>query len=515
MKSKTIKILIAIVILSMIAVFAFATGDDDPNGDIKDNAQTLQIGTAATVNYEYAYDENAEDVSTDNTSFIYAFQPAENGTYAFRVTGIDSANGIAVSSFLMDGDMGDIMSITNVTEAGDDEFPTCSGSASGSAYLLGGQVYYLTVNVDNVNDVDAFSGSFEMSAEMEYGGEPESVSTEQAAVVRAVDDQQSCVVFRPEEDGYYRIDCGIANATEDENGSSVISSVVRSDGLEVEIAEGVCHLEAGQEYYIWVTAYDLSGEQAEVSVTCNKLETESASGTGDIEVGSDTNIQYTADSTGQMLVYSISEGDPRATVYDSDGFPVGSDDNADGAFSSNAKDFALVFSAEEGKSYKICVEGDPCQVKIEPYTGDGEPFIEYDEPDDPVDPDDPIIDPTDPTDPTDPEKPTVKPVVKKANTLTAKGKTLKIKYKVIKKKKKTYKASKAFTVKNNKGKVTYKVLKYPKKAKKKIVVSKSGKVTVKKGLKKGTYKVKVKVTAAGNTYYKAGSKTVTLIIKIK
>ena len=511
MKKKSILILIAVMILSMAAIFAFAAGDEDPNEDIKDNAQTLQIDAAATVNYEYAYDEAAEDVTADNTSFIYSFRPADNGTYAFRVSGINGTDGIAVSSFLMDENMGDILSITNVSQE-EDEDPVCSDSASGSTYLMGGQVYYLTVNVDSVNDADSFSGSLELIASKESDGEPDAVSTGEPATITAADDQQSCVVFRPEEDGYYRIDCGIANATEDENGSSVISSVVRSDGMEVEIAEGICHLEVGQEYYIWVTAYDLSGEQAEVSVTCNKLETESASGTGDIEVGSDTNIQYTADSTGQMLVYSISEGDPRATVYDSDGFPVGSDDNADGAFSANAKDFALVFSAEEGKSYKICVEGDPCQVKIEPYTGDGEPFIEYDEPDDPVDPDDPIIDPTDPT---DPEKPTVKPVVKKANTMTAKGKTLKIKYKVIKKKKKTYKASKAFTVKNNKGKVTYKVVKLPKKAKKKIVVSKAGKVTIKKGLKKGTYKVKVKVTAAGNTYYKAGSKTVTLIIKIK
>ena len=98
-------------------------------------------------------------------------------------------------------------------------------------------------------------------------------------------------------------------------------------------------------------------------------------------------------------------------------------------------------------------------------------------------------------------------VNKIANPLTAKGKTVK----ASSKKKMTFTAKKAFTVKKNQGKVTYKKAS----GNSKITVSKAGKVTVKKGLKKGkTYSIKVKVTAAGNANYKKGTKTATLKVKI-
>ena len=107
------------------------------------------------------------------------------------------------------------------------------------------------------------------------------------------------------------------------------------------------------------------------------------------------------------------------------------------------------------------------------------------------------------------------PAAKKANTMTAKGKTVTVKLSKAKKKAQTLKASKAFTVKEAQGKVTYKVAKWGKNAKKYLKVASNGKVTVKKGAKKGTYTVKVKVTAAGNANYKAKSKTVTLKVRVR
>lgn len=90
-------------------------------------------------------------------------------------------------------------------------------------------------------------------------------------------------------------------------------------------------------------------------------------------------------------------------------------------------------------------------------------------------------------------------------------KTCMVKYKDIKKKKKTLKLG----VKVNKGKahgvVTYKVTKYPKGAKKCVTVNKKGVVTIKKGAKKGAYKIKV--TANSNAKMKKATKTVTIKIK--
>ena len=97
-------------------------------------------------------------------------------------------------------------------------------------------------------------------------------------------------------------------------------------------------------------------------------------------------------------------------------------------------------------------------------------------------------------------------VVKKSK-MTVKAKTVTAKAK----KKTVIKKAKAFTVKNNPGKVTFKKTK----GNKKITVAKNGKVTVKKGLKKGkTYKVTVKVTSAKTKKYAAITKTVTLKVKI-
>ncbi len=99
----------------------------------------------------------------------------------------------------------------------------------------------------------------------------------------------------------------------------------------------------------------------------------------------------------------------------------------------------------------------------------------------------------------------------KKNTLTASGKTVKLKAKKLKKKVLKIKAAKAVKIANAQGAVTYKLAK----KNKKFTVAKNGKITVKKGLKKGTYKVKIKVTAAGNEAYAPVTKTVTVKIKVK
>ena len=105
-------------------------------------------------------------------------------------------------------------------------------------------------------------------------------------------------------------------------------------------------------------------------------------------------------------------------------------------------------------------------------------------------------------------------ITKAAQKMTVKAASKSVKLSKVRKKKQT--VTKALTVKDSIGKVTYaKVSKGS--AKVLSIDKKSGKITVKKGTKKGTYKlkVKVKVTAAGNGNYKSASKTVTVKIKVK
>ena len=97
---------------------------------------------------------------------------------------------------------------------------------------------------------------------------------------------------------------------------------------------------------------------------------------------------------------------------------------------------------------------------------------------------------------------------KAANTLTAQGKTIT----ASRTKNMTFAASKAITVRNAKGTVTYEKVS----GNSKIIVAKNGSITVKKGLTKGkTYIVRVKTKAAGTKNYQQGSKTVQVKVKIK
>ncbi len=115
------------------------------------------------------------------------------------------------------------------------------------------------------------------------------------------------------------------------------------------------------------------------------------------------------------------------------------------------------------------------------------------------------------------QKPVAK-LTKKANTLTVKAKKPKVKFALLKKKKRTIALKKWASVSGAQGAVTYKLTsakKGKKSFKKYFKVAKNGKITVKKGLKKGKYKVKIKVTAAGNGEYDAKAVTVTVTIRVK
>ena len=93
------------------------------------------------------------------------------------------------------------------------------------------------------------------------------------------------------------------------------------------------------------------------------------------------------------------------------------------------------------------------------------------------------------------------------NPMTVTGKTVK----AYAKKNTAISKSKAFSVKNAKGAVTFKKLS----GNKNISIGKSGKITVKKGLSKGkTYSLKVKVHAAGTSSYAPITKKATVKIKV-
>ena len=102
-------------------------------------------------------------------------------------------------------------------------------------------------------------------------------------------------------------------------------------------------------------------------------------------------------------------------------------------------------------------------------------------------------------------------VFSQTNPMMAKGKTVKVRSKSLKKHPATFTQAKAFTVKYAAGDVTFS----KQSGNNKIRIAQNGKVTVKKGLKKKTYKVMALVTAVGEGDVSPASKTVTLKVQVK
>ena len=111
--------------------------------------------------------------------------------------------------------------------------------------------------------------------------------------------------------------------------------------------------------------------------------------------------------------------------------------------------------------------------------------------------------------------------IKKAkNPLLAKGRSVSVKSRKIKKKAQTLSIGKAVIFKNSgKGTRKYSLVSVKRGgrsyAKYLKINAKSGKITVKKGLKKGSYKVKILISASGSNNYKALTVPLTFVIKVK
>jgi len=106
---------------------------------------------------------------------------------------------------------------------------------------------------------------------------------------------------------------------------------------------------------------------------------------------------------------------------------------------------------------------------------------------------------------------------KMSNTMTAQGKTVKIKAAKLKKKKQIIKTNNSLRICNAVGNLKFKLAGVNKKKFKKYfkVNARNGNITVKKGLKKGKYKLKIDITAAGNANYLAATKSITVTVRVK
>lgn len=358
------RILLFIVLAAvlMLAPYVYDAVRDDPNIILK------KVSTAVTedsaVDVQYRYRPGRAGILSRNRIPLYAFTPEESGTYTFSVTDVVSEDDVYLSLQVSDSHFEDYLSTDNMESNG--------GSFEDSVFLNGGSTCYILIEAFSEDAVDEYSGSFSFSVSKAVEDEgPAQVTESEPAVIEISEGSQTSALFVPEESGFFRFEPIVISG--DRSASSDISSVKTTDNKEIKRSEGICYLEQGKEYYVWVEAQDMSEASVEVEVSCKRVESISADQTGEYRVQGDTIIAFTANETMDLAVYSVSDGNVRCSVYDSMGFPLNSDDDSGEDLSGNDKDFALVIQAQKKTMYLIYTEGqfNECSIVITEYKGDG------------------------------------------------------------------------------------------------------------------------------------------------
>lgn len=363
--------LAGLIIAAIIAVHAVIKAD--PNVLVKRLAKGITADDTVPVSFSRKADENAASIQT------YRFTPDKSAVYRFDITKIECSRDVIIDMYVLDENMDELLSANNFTFKGDENSPP--DSFSGQGYLQRSQEYYLLFDAHATgNGNEAFEGEFSLTVTESSGdGNTPVLTLPEAVRVKVKANQNKCVLFSPEETGYYRFESTIVSGDAG-SGFAVISAITDGDGGRVTVSDGSCYMENGVEYGIWVTVQETMRKQSRVELTGEKMAYEMIEEPGVISIEGKTIIEYRPVKEDAVAVYSKSDGDPNVTVSDGDGFRIRYDDNSGASLGSSKKDFAAVFAASPGKEYRICVDGSfgKCDVYIARYTGDGTSLTEDD-----------------------------------------------------------------------------------------------------------------------------------------
>ena len=339
----------------------------DPNYAIRHSTKQIKQDEKVTVKYK------SGRMYLNNRTYIpvMSFTPVESTSYTVTLSDIKSDKGVYIKLNVMDGRLSDYIYSDNITGTRKNEKPR--DTVSGSALLNKGKKYYLIIDVVQEAKLESFSGSFDVTVTRTPEEEgPQEIKADETINISIDPGENSSVLFRPEETGYYRFESTITGKKAG-SVSSGINSVITEDGKEKKLFGGISYLEAGNDYYVIIDTENTDLKKVKADVSCTRVRQLNAEDHGTIDIEGETIIEYTSSLSEITAVWSESDGDPQATVYDRQGIPVSTDNNSGEAFSGNRKDFALVFEAKRYKQYRIFVGGDfdKCRVGIAPYTGDG------------------------------------------------------------------------------------------------------------------------------------------------
>lgn len=361
MKKKAAVILAIILILAAAALAVlFLKVRSDPNYIVKKKAVEIRENEPREISFRYRGKDGVKRLPA------LFFVPGESGEYSFAVTDIQSDSSANLSLYVADEVFADYLVLNDTQAEAAEDGPA---GMEGQSFLQKGQKYYIMTVVTGDSETGEFDGSLKVSvSKMPDVEEPAELKANDSVTLKMKDEEQSCALFRPEESSYYIFDTQIVSA-DASLGFSSVSSVSSDDDHRITLTNGIAWLEGGKDYYVWAEVHETGKGKSEVSLSCRRMQTAEASGFCEMVIEDAAVIEYTADSDGYIAVYSLSDGDPGAAIYEVPGFTIRSDDNSGDVFSGNGKDFAMVFRPEKGKMYRIGVYGKikNCKVVIEPY----------------------------------------------------------------------------------------------------------------------------------------------------
>lgn len=362
MKKRIIVISLAVAAVLIAVMLIFTKLSHDPNYMIKHSAVRLTEGKGQTATYDCGHFIFLADQSLP----VFMFIPAEDGEYVFDITDIRSETDDVLIMSVVDRKFSDLITANNTS----DEDGSVTGSISDKTFLQKKHKYYIFTDASS-DSGRIHKGSFRISVNRSAEDiRPAEVTTDEKVRIRVRSGEQESVLFVPEESGYYRFNTSIVSKNASAGFSSV-SDVTAADGDQtIPVTDGICFLEAGTEYYVQVSIDEIRGNSAKVDVKCRMIGSSAFDEEGIAELENPAMIDYTADESGLILFRSESDGNPKVSVYDSEGLPLRSDDDSGEEFGGSSKDFAVVIDAEKGQKYHVFVNGKfkKCIVSVSPYT---------------------------------------------------------------------------------------------------------------------------------------------------
>ena len=367
-------IIAAIAILLSVFAYAYDILRTDPNFVMKHASVHLTLDQSEDITYIY----DRRFIRTGRTYIpVFVFKPDESASYTFTLSdiGYDNIDADLVLN-IMDEKMSDYMQVDTFNydeDASGEDSPEASEILSAPVFLTAKKPYFITVDVlPDSADISHFRGKFRITV-TKTPEEPETLLTEgEPQTVTVGISDQAVLHLRPAENGYYAFDCSIVSQN-GSDGYSNIDSVTSSDSKEMKLYGDFCYLKANNDYYVRVSVDDIKSRSADVEVSCSRIRFVKLDTLSDLEISGRVLAACTAEETCRIVIYSESDGNPHGTIYDENGYPVGSDDDSGAVLSGHEGDFALVLNAEKGKSYALYCGGEysKCRIKFGLYTGDG------------------------------------------------------------------------------------------------------------------------------------------------